>query len=309
MIKVALIGYGYWGKIIRKYIEENDGVILKRIYDRNHSDNILFTDNLDDIVNDPEIECVFICTPVHTHYYYCKLFLTNGKHVFCEKPLAILTKEVDELIEIARNSNKVLYTDYIYTLSEGINKVRNLRAEIGKLQAIEARIEQFGAFYKDEHVYEVVGVHLLSAIIYILECYDNEIEVKFIDLVTNNDGFCTVGKITMEIDDLSVNMHCDLLSTCKNRTIKLIGSHGIIQFDMMKQPTVELLKIQRDGHKYEQIEKMEWSFDEGNNLIYAINQFIHFVNNDRFDSNNRLASLVTKLLDRKVLLRTHRGVE
>lgn len=296
-MKVALIGYGYWGKIVKKYIDENENVQLKRIYDRNRNLNQLFTDNLIDIANDNEIECVMICTPIHTHYNLCKLFLENGKHVFCEKPLATISNQVEELIETAVRNKKVLYTDYIYTLSKGINQVRAIRSRIGKLLAIEARIEQFGAFYKEEHVYEVLGVHLISAVIHILDCYNSRISVKYTD-VLNNSGYCLVGKIHLDIDDIPVNIHCDLLSINKHRTIKIVGSEGIIQFDMLTSPTVALSKIKQVGHKFELQETFTWDFDELNNLKTVIDEFVDYIRNTNVQSNCALSSLVTRIIDR-----------
>lgn len=55
----------------------------------------------DELINDPEIDIVDICTPNYLHYESAKKAILAGKHVLCEKPLAVTGEQARELDELA----------------------------------------------------------------------------------------------------------------------------------------------------------------------------------------------------------------
>lgn len=60
-----------------------------------------------DLVNDPEVEVVHITSPNYLHYPQAKAALEAGKHVICEKPLAMDTEETAELVQLAQEKELV----------------------------------------------------------------------------------------------------------------------------------------------------------------------------------------------------------
>ena len=68
----------------------------------------------DQVVADNEVQVVHLCTPNHLHYPQAKQALLAGKHVLCEKPLAMTVAEARELSELARA--KGLFTAVNYNL-------------------------------------------------------------------------------------------------------------------------------------------------------------------------------------------------
>lgn len=63
--------------------------------------------SLEEMVFDPEIDVVHIATPNYLHYPQAKLALEAGKHVICEKPLALTSQQAADLIRLARERNRV----------------------------------------------------------------------------------------------------------------------------------------------------------------------------------------------------------
>ena len=59
-------------------------------------------DSYEQLVQDPDIDVVYIATPNHTHKDLCILCLKAGKPVLCEKPFALNAQEASEIIEVAR---------------------------------------------------------------------------------------------------------------------------------------------------------------------------------------------------------------
>src|SRR5947209_1997397 len=63
--------------------------------------------SLDELCSDEAVASVHICTPNHAHFHQAKTAMEAGKHIMCEKPLAMDTRQSQSLIELARKLNLV----------------------------------------------------------------------------------------------------------------------------------------------------------------------------------------------------------
>jgi len=68
--------------------------------------------NFDEAIADKEIEVVHLCTPNNLHYQQAKKALEAGKHVLCEKPLAMTSNESRELVELAKKAGLMTAVNY-----------------------------------------------------------------------------------------------------------------------------------------------------------------------------------------------------
>ena len=68
--------------------------------------------SLDELAGDSRAQVVHICTPNHLHFPLAKKLLTAGKHVMCEKPLAMDSRESSTLVELANRQNRVAGVTY-----------------------------------------------------------------------------------------------------------------------------------------------------------------------------------------------------
>lgn len=288
-IKCALIGYGYWGKIIEKYIIASQYFELVCICGREMEMELLSKSK--------ELEAVFICTPIKTHYEIARLFLGEGIHVFCEKPLAKNLDEVRELISLATEKEICLYTDYIYTVSESINYIREKLPEIGTIKMVEGTIEQFGNFYPDDDVYEVIGVHMLS----VMADFFGEIveRVKITrECILRRDEKGNALETRLEAhfcNDMQMSFVFSLVSEKKCRKLKIIGENGILNFNMLGENTVSkvLLKKEYVGYSIADLENKK--YDESNNIRRALEDFSERICNRRL-GNTELTERVALLL-------------
>ncbi|MDH5476273.1 MAG: Gfo/Idh/MocA family oxidoreductase, partial [Cyclobacteriaceae bacterium] len=69
-------------------------------------------DNFDEIKNNPDIDAVYIITPNALHHPYCIRVAAAGKHVICEKPMAINAKEGQEMIDACKQGGVHLLVGY-----------------------------------------------------------------------------------------------------------------------------------------------------------------------------------------------------
>ncbi|MDR3260108.1 MAG: Gfo/Idh/MocA family oxidoreductase [Fusobacteriaceae bacterium] len=294
-MKCALIGYGYWGKILEKYINTNHLFQMKYIY----APEIKTSITLDQIINDKELNCVFICTPIDTHYQITKKCLLNKKNVFCEKPLCKSSKEILDLIQLSKDNNICLYTDYIYTVSKSIDYIKNNINKIGKIKYIKASISQFGNFYKNDNVYSIITVHLISAILYILSIENiNEIDVikKYILRKDSSNILDSIVELVIN-KNIYLDIESSLTSLDKVRTIKIIGDNGVIKFDMFYKDTVRTISIEQKDIGYAITNIINVQEDESNNIKLAIDEFYNNIVNRKFENIN-LTLKVTETLEK-----------
>lgn len=267
-MNIALIGYGYWGKIVSNYIKNHEYFKLKKIYDTQKRDEEIFTDDINEIMKNENIKAIYIASPVSTHFNLIKMGIENGKYIFCEK---VLVNDKEELEYIKKNYvDKIIETNYIYTDSNSINYIRSIIGEIGKIKYIEGELKQFGNFYTDSDVYSTIGCHLLSSIMYIFNT--NDIQVSFDNIITNN-RMALKGSIKGTLNKkIPFLFNVDLLYNEKIRNIILYGTDGILYFNPINENyTIKLIKL--DSINNEIIEEKEFYFNEKDNINLSLKRF------------------------------------
>lgn len=108
-----VIGYIGNGKSANRYhlpfvMQRKDKFIVKSIFDIqvrhdvwDEIEGVHYTENVDDILNDPEIDMVVICTTHHLHYEYAKKVLNAHKHCLVEKPFMETSEQAKEIFALA----------------------------------------------------------------------------------------------------------------------------------------------------------------------------------------------------------------
>ncbi len=109
-----------------------------------------------EIMSDPEIDAVLVCTPDHLHAEHTLAALEADKHVFLEKPMAITVEDCDRILQAAARSKGKLYVGHNMRFFPVIRKMRELidAGRIGRVEAIWCRhfISYGGdAYFKDWH--------------------------------------------------------------------------------------------------------------------------------------------------------------
>lgn len=110
MLNAAILGLGWWGKTITKRLATSDEVRVTRAVDlfpERHADytaehGIPVGTSYDDVLADPSIDIVILCTPNSLHTAQVAAAARAGKHVFCEKPLALTRAEAEASVTVCR---------------------------------------------------------------------------------------------------------------------------------------------------------------------------------------------------------------
>ena len=91
--------------------------------------------NEDELINDPEINVIDICSPNVFHYETLKKAIAAGKHIYCEKPLCISYEQAKEVEELAREKGIITQLVFNNRFLPAVIRARQLVDE-GKLGRI-----------------------------------------------------------------------------------------------------------------------------------------------------------------------------
>jgi NDP-hexose-3-ketoreductase len=149
-IKLAVWGVGrHARKRILAAIENTKSVELSGIYTRNQTHGkeeakkrgCRYFLSSDEMLSDPNIQAVFLCTPTGLHFSQGKSVLQAGKHLWCEKPIATSFKHSQELIELAINKNLFVGEAYMYKYHEQFRRLKETveNKHLGKLMRMICR--------------------------------------------------------------------------------------------------------------------------------------------------------------------------
>src|SRR3989441_7194431 len=180
MIRIGVIGYGYWGpNIVRNFhSHEKSEVVLvcdksTKCQQRLHKahPSIAFTMDAKDILNSPDIDLVAVVTPVWTHFELAKAALENGKHVFVEKPFTCSTQQAEELIELADRKNLKIMVDHTFLFTGAVKKIRQMVDEgaLGDLYYYDSLRVNLGLFQHDVNVIWDLAPHDLSIMDHVIK--------------------------------------------------------------------------------------------------------------------------------------------
>ncbi len=116
-IKFAIVGFGNIGPRHATHIVTNEEAELISVCDVDKSrfddlyieKGVVFTDDFQQILNNASIDVVSVCVPNYLHKEFTVRSLSAGKHVLCEKPMAMNTIECGEMIEASDSNDKLLF--------------------------------------------------------------------------------------------------------------------------------------------------------------------------------------------------------
>ena len=114
MLKIGVIGYGYWGPNLVRNFAELNGATLAGVADldprklelvKKRFPAVKTTTDFQELLKDPEIDAIAIATPVNTHFELGMAALKAGKHLWLEKPMAETSLQARMLVDEAQRAS------------------------------------------------------------------------------------------------------------------------------------------------------------------------------------------------------------
>ena len=157
-VRTAILGTGFMGRVHLEAVRRVESVEAAAIAGRNveaarqlgagFSISAITTDYRE-ILRDPEIDAVHICTPNAQHFPMAKDAIEAGKHVLCEKPLATSVEEGEELVSLAAKKgvrNCVCHNLRYYPMVQQMRRMREA-GDLGEILVVQGTYSQDWLLY------------------------------------------------------------------------------------------------------------------------------------------------------------------
>ena len=302
MLKVGVIGCGYWGpNLIRNFTQLSRSDVVRvadlekaRLkYIKGLYPNVETTMDYKDIIKDPEIDVVAVATPVHTHYKFASEALCEKIQVFVEKPMASSTKQAESLIDLAEKYQRKLMVGHTFIYTSAVRKMKEIidSGELGEIYYINSQRLNLGLFQQDINVIWDLAPHDISIILYILELQPQAVSAVGTSHI--NAAIEDVAVLTLRFSNgLVAFIQTSWLDPDKIRRMTVVGSKKMLVFDDV-QPT-EKIRIY-DKHvevpeHYDTYTEFHYSYkygdivipkiDGGEPLRTELDHFIDCIKND-----------------------------
>ena len=241
-VRVGQAGLGEWGKNLAHNCAElaelswlSDPADGKEEEFTSRYQRARWATSFEEMLADAELDAVVIATPVPTHYELAKQALEAGKHVFVEKPPAMKSSEIDELVAIAEERHLVLMPGHLLLYHPGVVKLKEFvdAGMLGEVLMVYGNRQNLGVIRKHENALWSLGVHDLSVILYLLDEDPAEAVAHGQSLLktgVEDVVFCYLrfpsGKIA--------HMHLSWLDPHKKREMTVVGTEKMAVFDDME---------------------------------------------------------------------------
>jgi predicted dehydrogenase len=154
-VNVAVIGYGWWGKIITAtlqaspllnvvFVVESDPKVLESAQEAGKTMNFSVGKDFSEAIAHPDVEAIVLCTPHQFHAEQIQLAAKAGKHVFCEKPLCLTFQDAQAAIAACNQAGVQLGIGHERRFEPAVVAMREeiAKGTLGVVLQIEANFSQ-----------------------------------------------------------------------------------------------------------------------------------------------------------------------
>ena len=315
MIRIGLIGYGYWGPNLARNFHNNPETMLVSIcdfsMDRLKAAAKLYPyvdliNNVDDFFKDTRLDAVAIATPVSTHFELAQRALKDRRHVWLEKPMVEKVDQGEALIDLALKENKVLMLDHTFIYTGAVRKIKDLivQGEIGDLIYYDSTRVNLGLFQNDVDVIWDLAPHDISIMDYLMPF--KKIAVSATGSNFYGNGLVPKAVLTIFMENNSVgHINVSWVSPVKIRQTLIGGTSKMILYDD-NEPS-EKIKVYDKGVELvkdkEELYKLKVQYRVGDMwapklktheaLSFAVSHFVDCIQNNKIPETDGLAGLET----------------
>ena len=313
-MKLAIIGTGKIVKEVLPILSEIENISLISILSTQRSINIAnelskkynilkVTTDYNEILNDSNINTVYIAVPNLFHYEYSLKALNNNKNVICEKPFTMNLNELNDLIKISKEKKLFLleaitnqYLKNFFYIKENLQKIGDIKIVNFNYSQYSSRYDEF----KKGNISPVFDPKLGGGALRDLNIYNIHLIIGLFDMPKGNINYYpniekdvdTSGLLFMDYDSFKVVSIG--AKDCDGNDVKSIiqGTKGSI---LINGPTNTLPEIEiklNDGF-YEKVNKNI----NKHRMYEEFVEFVKIIENKNFDVGNKCLDHSLKVMN------------
>ncbi|GAB5404004.1 MAG: Gfo/Idh/MocA family oxidoreductase [Aureliella sp.] len=254
MLRIGIVGLGYWGPNLVRCFSEIEGCEVTAVCDqsfdqlvriRERFPSVYPVEDFRSLLDRKMVDAVVIATPTSTHFSLASRALENDLHVFVEKPLARTSDECSKLVDLANERNRVLFVGHVFLHSAPVQKLRELISggELGNITYVSSRRLNLGPVRKDVSALYDLAPHDISMMLYLLG--EQPERVACSGLAHLNEDVHDVCNLTMHFSGNRMGMaHVSWLDPHKERMLTVVGDKKMAVYDDL---AMEKIKIYDKG--------------------------------------------------------------
>lgn len=132
MVNYGIVGTGYFGAELARALEKQENAKVTLVYDPENAGpvakelNAQKVDSLDELVASDLVDCVVVASPNYLHKEPVVKAAQHGKHVFCEKPIALSYQDCKEMVDACAENNVIFMAGHIMNFFNGVHHAKEL---------------------------------------------------------------------------------------------------------------------------------------------------------------------------------------
>jgi predicted dehydrogenase len=254
-VRIGVIGLGQWGPNHVRSFSRMEGCEIVRICDRSQErlasarrqfPGIGTTRDAGSVTKASDIDAVIVATPVQSHFRLVRQALEHGKHVLCEKPLALTSAESRTLSSLARRKRRILMVGHVFLYNPGTLHLKAAidRGELGRIYYMDAVRTNLGPVRSDVGVVYDLASHDISIFNFLLGSRPTSVSAvggAFLQKAIEDIGFLTLTYPKGVI----CHVHTSWLNPRKVRQLTVVGDRKMAVWDDMN--TLEPIRYYDKG--------------------------------------------------------------
>jgi predicted dehydrogenase len=237
---IAVIGCGYWGmnyvRIFNEITESRVVAVCEQSPERlkevaRRFPNVYLTTQIEDVISQPDVQAVVVCTEATSHFNLTRRLLLAGKHVLVEKPLTTTSSHAQKLIELADSHSATLMVGHTFIFNAGVRKVKEyVQQDSGRVYYLYARRTNLGPIRRDVSALWDLAPHDIAIFNYLLNStpeWVSAIGGKVLGNCRDDVGFISLGYP----NNVLAHVHVSWADPDKAREVVVVKSDRRIVFN------------------------------------------------------------------------------
>jgi len=260
VLKVAVIGCGYWGQNLIRNFLDTEGVEVvacadqradRLRYIRQRFPHVQLYDGwprLGEAERAGRIayDAVVVATPSSSHYDVAKAALEHDKHVLVEKPFTLRSTEAEELVALAEAHGRRLMVDFTFIYAGAVRRIKELieAEEFGELYYFDSCRINLGLLQPDTNVIWDLVAHDVSMLLYLTGQHPVTVAAHGGSFI--REGIPELAYVTLTFPQgLLAHLAVSWLSPVKVRKTMIGGSKKMVLYDDIEN--IEKVRVYDKG--------------------------------------------------------------